>query len=138
MPVGQAAQDVQHSADGYAYGQWVEVATLLAGYFTGAPQAGVSCWYTSAAKPNLAGALKQLTETFGPQGTDGVLAGVTTDRSVKRRSRSCTCSGTGPGRWPAGWWRTPSSTGSARSGMPVMCGMREMAAWAGSGPAGPR
>ena len=85
MPAGQAAQDVQHSADGYAYGQWVEVATLLAGYFTGAPQAGVSCWYTSAAKPNLAGALKQLTETFGPQGTDGVLAGVTTDRSVKKK-----------------------------------------------------
>jgi len=85
MPVDQAAQDVQHSADGYAYGEWTEVATLLAGYFPGAPQAGVSCWYTSAAKPNLAGALKQLTETFGPQGTDGVLAGVTTDRSVKKK-----------------------------------------------------
>jgi hypothetical protein len=85
MPVGQAAQDVQHSADGYAYGQWVEVATLLAGYFTGAPQAGVSCWYTPAGQADLAGALKQLTETFGPQGQDGVLVGVTTDRSVKKK-----------------------------------------------------
>ena len=36
MPVDRAAQDVQHSADGSAYEQWVEVATLLAGYFTGA------------------------------------------------------------------------------------------------------
>jgi hypothetical protein len=85
MPVGQAAQDVQHSADGYAYGQWVEVATLLAGYFTGAPQAGVSCWYTPSARPDLAGALKQLTQTFGPQGEDGVLAGITTDRSGQKQ-----------------------------------------------------
>jgi hypothetical protein len=87
MPVDQAAQDVQHSADGYAYGQWVEVATLLAGYFTGAPQAGVSCWYTPAAQPDLAGALKQLTQTFGPQGQDGVLVGITTDRSGQKKDR---------------------------------------------------
>ncbi len=85
MPVDQAAQDVQHSADGYAYEQWVEVATLLAGYFTGAPPAGVSCWYTPAGKPDLAGALKQLTETFGPQGKDAVLVGITTDRSGKKK-----------------------------------------------------
>ena len=85
MPVDQAAQDVQHSADGYAYGEWTEVATLLAGYFTGAPQAGVSCWYTPAAQPDLAGALKQLTETFGPQGKDGVVVGITTDRSGQKK-----------------------------------------------------
>ncbi len=85
MPVDQAAQDVQHSADGYAYGQWVEVATLLAGYFTGALQAGVSCWYTPAGQPDLAGALRQLTRTFGPQGEDGVLAGITTDRSGTKK-----------------------------------------------------
>jgi hypothetical protein len=85
MPVDQAAQDVQHSADGYAYGEWTEVATLLAGYFTGAPQAGVSCWYTPAAQPNLAGALRQLTGTFGPQSKDGVLVGITTDRSGQKK-----------------------------------------------------
>jgi len=85
MPVNQAAQDVQHSADGYAYGQWTTVATVLAGYFTGAPQAGVSCWYTPAAKPDLAGALKQLTLTFGPQGKDGVLVGITTGRSGQKK-----------------------------------------------------
>ncbi len=84
MPVDQAAQDVQHSADGPAYGQWAEVATLLAGYFTGASPGGVSCWYSPGGKPDLTGALKQLTETFGPQGTDGVLVGITTDRSAKK------------------------------------------------------
>jgi hypothetical protein len=85
MPVDQAAQDVQHSADGSAYEQWAEVATLLAGYFTGTSPAGVSCWYTPAEKPDLAGALKQLTATFGPQGKMGVVVGITTDRSDKNK-----------------------------------------------------
>src|SRR6202047_1419939 len=31
MPIDRAAQDVQHSADGSAYAQWVGVATQLAG-----------------------------------------------------------------------------------------------------------
>ena len=48
MPVDQAAQDVQHSADGYAYEQWVGIATQLTGYFTGTSPAEVSCWYTPA------------------------------------------------------------------------------------------
>ena len=69
MPVDRAAQDVQHSADGYAYEQWVGIATQLAGYFTGTSPAEVSCWYTPAGQgvqADLAGALKQLTQTFGP------------------------------------------------------------------------
>jgi hypothetical protein len=86
MRVDQAAQDVQHSADGYAYEQWVGMATLLTGYFTGASPAGVSCWYTPAGRADLAGALRQLTQTFGPQGTDGVLVGVTTDRSISKKN----------------------------------------------------
>jgi hypothetical protein len=85
MPVDQAAQDVQRSADGSAYEQWAEVATLLAGYFTGAPPAGVSCWYSPEGKPDLAGALTQLTQTFGPQGTDGVLVRITTGRSAPKK-----------------------------------------------------
>jgi hypothetical protein len=85
MPVDQAAQDVQHSADGSAYGQWVSVATALSGYFTGAPAAGVTCWYTPAGKPDLTGALEQLTQTFGPQGTDDVLVSIATDRSAKKK-----------------------------------------------------
>jgi hypothetical protein len=90
MPVDQAAQDVQHSADGYAYGQWVEVATLLAGYFTGSSPAGVSCWYTPAGRTDLAGALRQLAQTFGPQGKDAVLVRVTTDRSAPKKKKTQT------------------------------------------------
>jgi hypothetical protein len=86
MPVDQAAQDVQHSADGYAYEQWVGVATLLTGYFTGTWPAGVSCWYTPAGKPDLAGVLRQLTQTFGPEGKDGVLVRIATDRSGKKKN----------------------------------------------------
>ena len=88
IPVDRAAQDVQHSADGYAYEQWTGIATLLAGSFTGTSPAAVTCWYTPAGqgvKADLAGALKQLTQTFGPAGKDEVLAGVTTDRSVKKK-----------------------------------------------------
>jgi len=86
LPVDQAAQDVQHSADGSAYEQYAEVATLLAGYFTGAPPAGVSCWFTPTGRADLAGAERQLTETFGPQGRDGVMVGVTNARSGKKGS----------------------------------------------------
>ena len=88
MPVDQAAQDVQHSADGSAYDQWTGLATLLAGYFTGASPAGVSCWYTPAGRADLTGALKQLTQTFGPAGKNAVLVGVTTDRSAKKKERT--------------------------------------------------
>ena len=86
MPVDKAAQDVQHSADGYAYEQWTGIAAVLAGSFTGTSPGAVTCWYTPAGRANLTGALKQLTQTFGPAGKDGVLAGVTTDRSVKKKT----------------------------------------------------
>ena len=85
MPIDQAAQDVQHSADGFAYEQWTEVAALLAGYFTGTSPGGVSCWYSPGGNTDLAGALSQLTQTFGPQGTDAVLVRITTDRSAKMK-----------------------------------------------------
>jgi hypothetical protein len=90
MPVDQAAQDVQHSADGSAYEQWVGIATQLTGYFTGTSPAEVSCWYTPAGRADLAGALKQLTGTFGPQGKDAVLVGMTTDRSGKKERKKTT------------------------------------------------
>ena len=48
------------------------MATLLAGYFTGSSPAAVSCWYTPAGKADLAGALRQLNQTFGPAGKDAV------------------------------------------------------------------
>ena len=84
MPVDQAAQDVQHSADGTAYQQWEPLAAALAGYFTGAPPHDVSCWYTPPARADLAAATKQLTTTFGPQGRAGVLIRITTDRSGQK------------------------------------------------------
>ena len=84
LPVDQAAQEVQHSADGTAYEQWAEVAELLAGYFTGAQPHGVSCWFTPTGRANLAAAERQLTETFGPQGQHAVMVAITTARSGKK------------------------------------------------------
>jgi hypothetical protein len=84
LPIDQAAQDVQHSADGAAYGQWTEVASLLAGYFTGAQPAGVSCWFTPAGRADLPAAERELALTFGPQGRGRVMAGITTARSGKK------------------------------------------------------
>jgi len=81
MPVATAAQDVQHSADGAAYGQWTAVAAQLAGYFTGSSPHGVSCWYQAPPKANLAGVVQGLTQTFGPQGRRAIVGSVTTDRS---------------------------------------------------------
>ena len=107
MPVDQAAQDVQHSADGYAYEQWVGIATQLSGYFTGASPAGVSCWYTPAGqgvRADLAGALKQLTATFGPQGKDAVLVGVTTDRSGKKKKKETVVHVQRDGAWTVAAW----------------------------------
>ena len=104
MPVYQAAQDVQHSADGSAYAQWVGLATLLAGDFTGTSPAGVSCWYTPAGKADLAGALRQLTGTFGPQGTDGVLVRVTTVRSGKKNRKETVVHVQQDGAWMVAGW----------------------------------
>jgi len=86
MPVYQAAQDVQHSADGSAYQQWTGIAGLLAGYFTGKSPAGVSCWYTPAGKADLAGAMRRMTQTFGSPGRDGVVARITMVRSASKKT----------------------------------------------------
>jgi hypothetical protein len=50
MPVYQAAQEVQHSADGSAYQQWTDIARQLTGSFTGKSPHDVSCWYTRAGR----------------------------------------------------------------------------------------
>ncbi len=81
MPVYQAAQDVQHSADGSAYAQWTQVARQLTEYFTGSSPHGVSCWYSPAGPANLTAAVRRMTQTFGPQGRGAVVASVTLDRS---------------------------------------------------------
>jgi len=88
LPVDQAAQDVQHSADGSAYQDWAGVAAQLAGYFTGASPHGVSCWFALAGTADLAGAARELAHTFGPQGRDDVVIRITTDRSGQEKDRS--------------------------------------------------
>lgn len=88
MPVWKAAQAVQHSADGSAYQQWARVAVLLSGYFTGQSPHGVSCWYVPGANVNLAGALRELTQTFGPQGRNDAVVRITTDRSGQKKDGS--------------------------------------------------
>ena len=89
MSVADAAQAVQHSADGSAYEQWAAEGLLLAKDYTSTPHA-VTCWYdptTQAAengastKLNLDGAVKNLESTFGGPGQSGVVTGVTMDRS---------------------------------------------------------
>jgi hypothetical protein len=90
MPVYQAAQDVQHSADGSAYEQWTYLAGQLAGYFTGSSPHGVSCWYTPAGKADLTGAMRRMAQTFGPAGREAVVARITLDRSAGKNTGSVT------------------------------------------------
>lgn len=67
IPVYQAAQDVQHSADGTAYQQWESDAALLATAYTATPHA-VTCWYkpTSSGHPQLASVTARIPVVFGP------------------------------------------------------------------------
>ena len=89
IPVYQAAQDVQKSADGYAYQQYAQTGALLATDYTATPHA-VTCWYNPAtqatdqgvsAKLNLHGAAEQLDHVFGAPGEGGALTGVSRIRS---------------------------------------------------------
>jgi hypothetical protein len=84
MPVDQAAQAVQHSADGSAYQQWTDIAGQLTGSFTGKSPHTVSCWYTPSGQANLAGMEKQVRQTFGPAGRRAVVVRITTARSAKK------------------------------------------------------
>lgn len=76
LPIDVAAQDVQHSADGQAYGQYASVGTALATAFTGADPHAVWCTYADpVARPRLAAAGQAMTGTFGltarPAGAHG-------------------------------------------------------------------
>jgi hypothetical protein len=67
LPVYEAAQAVQHSADGYAYNQYATVAARLARAFTGQAPHAVWCWYPAGpGKARLAAAGQQLAHAFGP------------------------------------------------------------------------
>ena len=75
LPIYQAAQDVQRSADGSAYAQYSEVGTVMARAFTGAQPHEVLCSYGSpVGKARLAAARTALDGAFGRLG-GGALAG---------------------------------------------------------------
>ena len=82
MPVYQAAQDVQHSADGSAYIQYEKMATTMTAAFTGQRGLGVYCWSASWSSPpsprqaDLRGVTGGLSHTFGT----AVAAGATDQR----------------------------------------------------------
>ena len=89
IPVYQAAQDVQRSADGYAYEQYTQPGEQLAKYYTSAPHA-VTCWYNPgtqaadngvSAKLNLTGATKGLADAFGKPQAGSAVTKVTRARS---------------------------------------------------------
>jgi hypothetical protein len=73
LPLHQAAQAVQRSADGTAYAEHEPQATILAGAFTGRVPKAVHCWYPPADKPvasHAETARKQLTRALGDGTTD--------------------------------------------------------------------
>jgi len=67
MPIYQAAQAVQHSADGSAYAQYADMGSEMATAFTGTEPHGVWCTYAgSPGKARLAAATRTLASAFGP------------------------------------------------------------------------
>jgi hypothetical protein len=63
----KAAQEVQHSADGYAYAQYAGQGAVMASGFTGQVPRSVWCWYSHSRHVHrrLAAARAQLTGAFG-------------------------------------------------------------------------
>ncbi|MGO8961086.1 MAG: hypothetical protein ACLQFR_27520 [Streptosporangiaceae bacterium] len=67
MPIYAAAQAVQHSADGSAYGQYAGIGSALARAFTGSAPHAVWCSYGApVGKARLAAATRALTSAYGP------------------------------------------------------------------------
>jgi hypothetical protein len=108
IPVYQAAQDVQRSADGDAYQQYAQTGATLAADFTTAPHA-VTCWYDPAtqasnlgvsSKLNLKGATSGLADAFGAPGASGTVRAVATARSGESASYAVT----GSSGWPVANW----------------------------------
>ncbi|HTW04810.1 MAG TPA: hypothetical protein VMF87_31240 [Streptosporangiaceae bacterium] len=74
MPIYQAAQAVQHSADGFAYQQYQALATHMTPAFTGQNPHGVWCWYSPKIRgtARVEAASHGLAQAFGPQATRAV------------------------------------------------------------------
>ncbi|WP_336208098.1 hypothetical protein [Nonomuraea sp. LPB2021202275-12-8] len=72
LPVAEAAQAVQRSAAGYAYGPHEEEAKILAAAFTGRVPKALHCWYppdggtqSAAPRPKTGEARRQLSRALG-------------------------------------------------------------------------
>lgn len=108
MSVSEAAQDVQHSADGSAYEQYAQTGATLAADFTTAPHA-ITCWYNPATQAsnngvstrlNLRAARRALDQTFGrPKGEGPVLRA-----TAARSGDSETIGVTAAGGWSVANW----------------------------------
>jgi hypothetical protein len=108
IPVYEAAQDVQKSADGFAYQQYTQSGALLAADYTTTPHE-VTCWYNPAtqaaddnvsAQLNLREAVSGLEDTFGEPGKDRVVTSITRAHSGGSLSVSAP---TGSGWTVANW-----------------------------------
>ena len=68
LPIYRAAQDVQRSADGYAYSQYAVQGAEMAGGFAGSNAHSVWCWFGSgfSGRARLAAAGQGLSTAFGP------------------------------------------------------------------------
>jgi hypothetical protein len=68
IPVYQAAQDVQRSADGSAYRNYQRLAASLSAAFTGGRPHAVWCWFTPGRphSPQVTAVQQELVRTFGP------------------------------------------------------------------------
>jgi hypothetical protein len=89
LPVYEAAQAVQHSADGGAYAQWATTGAQLAAAFGGGLAHAVWCSYASVGrKARLWAASRALAGTFGPLTQGSAVFGHDPSRTVAVRDRS--------------------------------------------------
>jgi len=94
IPVAQAAQDVQHSADGSAYMNYEQQAAGMSGPFTGGAPHAVWCWYPqdSSTAPQITPLRDELVRTFGQlavqQGAGGSAASSAPAADVRVRYRA--------------------------------------------------
>lgn len=86
MPVHEAAQAVQRSADGTAYAQHEAKARILAAALTGQEAAGLRCWFDDPAGLDFRGLRTQLAREFGARAdTRAAGGGLDVRTSGKRR-----------------------------------------------------
>ena len=80
LPIYQAAQDVQHSADGSAYIQYEKMAAEMSAAFTGQHGPAVYCWWSSAVpkRADRSAITRNLAGTFGA----GAASSITTARQA--------------------------------------------------------